>query len=170
MKTLFIVMVIGCSPCLVSAAVPSQQIIHGCLKTESVSNGHYDDISPRNFTVDEDEFRNRTSKTISHRRNTVGIWESMDSEAFGLVYNTTFIPSAKIIKLGSEPPTPFIPFTAKWGEARQGKSRYVCITFNFEGLGQSGSYQNIRGLYLIEVSKRPPKFYYMVGDIRDIKD
>ncbi|MDB5920871.1 MAG: hypothetical protein JWR40_5105 [Massilia sp.] len=55
------------------------------------------------------------------------------------------------------------------GEARFGKKQFLCITFNFAGLGQSGSFQNIRGLYLIEVSK-PPKFYYTVGDMRAIRD
>jgi hypothetical protein len=87
----------------------------------------------------------------------------------GLVYDLSKIPSTKIIKPGSESPAPFTPYTAQWGEARLEKNIYLCITFNFSGIAQSGSFQNIRGLYLTDISK-PPKFYYTAGDIRKIKE
>jgi hypothetical protein len=164
MKTLLLAAIIGCSPCLASAA-PPKQIINSCLKTESVRNAVYTEISPTSFTVEEDDDRKRTSTTLAYQRHTLGIWESTESTDFGLMYNTSSIPVAKIVKVGSEAPSPFTPYTAQWGEARYGKNRYLCITFNFPGLGESGSFQNVRGLYLIDVSKRP-KFFYTVGDIR----
>ena len=30
-----------------------------------------------------------------------------------------------------------------------GKERYLCVSFNFEGLGRSGNFQNVRGGYLL---------------------
>jgi hypothetical protein len=107
--------------------------------------------------------------TLAYKRHVLGIWESTESEEFGLMYGSTSIPVAKIVKLGSGVRAAFTPYTAQWGEARFGKKQFLCITFNFAGLGQSGSFQNIRGLYLIDVSK-PPKFYYTVGGIRAIRD
>lgn len=33
-----------------------------------------------------------------------------------------------------------------------GKERYLCVSFNFEGLGRSGNFQNVRGGYLLSIS------------------
>jgi hypothetical protein len=168
MRTLFFATVIGCSPCLASAA-PSKQVVDSCLKTEAVRGAFYTRISPATFTVDEDDSHKRTSITVAHQRHRLGIWESTESEDFGLVFNTSIIPLAKIIRIGSDAPAAFTPYSVQWGEARDGKKSYLCITFNFPGLGESGSFQNIRGLYVIDVNKSP-KFYYTVGDIRAIRD
>jgi hypothetical protein len=168
MKTLFFGATIACVSCLASAGPPNP-IIHSCLKTESQSNAIYKDIAPATFNVDDASEDKRTSTTLAYRRHIVGIWQNTESENFGLVYDLSKVPLTKIIKLGSESPAPFTPYTAQWGEARLGKNIYLCITFNFSSIGQSGSFQNIRGLYLIDMSK-PPKFYYTAGDIRKIKE
>ena len=73
-----------------------------------------------------------------------------------------------MIKLSGEPPGVFTPYTSQWGGVRNAKQAYLCITINFEGLGQSGSFQNIRGVYLIDLKRRPATIYYLVGDVRTI--
>jgi hypothetical protein len=168
MKIILFAAILGCSPCWASP-VPPQQIIQSCLRTESVGNAAYTDISPTRFSVEEDDDVKRTSTTLAYKRHVLGIWESTESKEFGLKYGTTSIPAAKIVRVGSDVPAAFTPYTAQWGEARFGKKLFLCITFNLAGLGQSGSFQNIRGLYLIDVSK-PPKFYYTVGDLRTSLD
>jgi hypothetical protein len=168
MKTLFFGQAIVCVSCLANAG-PTSQIIHSCLKTKSLGNAIYTDISPANFKVDDASEDKPTSTTLVYQRHTVGIWEATESKNFGLVYDLAKIPSAKIIKLGSESPAPFTAYTALWGEARFGKSIYLCITFNFPGVGESGSFQNVRGLYLIDMNKLP-KFYFVAADIREIRE
>lgn len=167
MKILLFAAMIACSPCLASSA-PPEPIIHSCLKTESSRGAVYTDISPTDFTVEEDDRHKRTATTIVHRGRTLGIWESTESEEFGLVYGTAMIPLAKIIKVGQDAPALFTPYTAQWGAARYKAHRYLCITFNFPGLGESGSFQNRRGLYVID-ARKPPKFYYTVGDVRAVQ-
>jgi hypothetical protein len=76
------------------------------------------------------------------------------------------IPIRRVIQLGKDVPRAFNPYTAQWGEAHHAKNSYLCITFNFEGLGESGSFQNIRGVYLIATKAKRPRFFYAVGDIR----
>jgi hypothetical protein len=169
MRTLFFATIIGCSPCLASSA-PPDKIVQSCLKTESVRGAVYTDIAPASFNVEEDVDRKRTSTTLAYRGHSLGIWESTESADFGLVYNSDTIPLARIVRSGPDAPAPFTPYTAQWGEARDGKTKYLCVTFNFPGLGESGSLQNIRGLYVIEASRKPAQFYYAVGDIRAIKD
>lgn len=158
---------LGCAQCV--AATPSSQAIDACLKTESTRTAHYTEFSATNFNVEEDEDLQLTATTFKHRDQTLGLWETAKPKDFGLVYNTSKVTRNKVVAIGTDSPMPFDPYTAQWGEVRHGRNRYLCITFNFPGLGQSGSFQNVRGLYLIDVGK-PPKFYYTVGDIRAFKN
>lgn len=168
MKILFPAMLfLGCAEC--GAATPSAQAIDACLKTDSVQAAHYTEFSVTNFNVEEDEVLQRTSTTFKRRGQTMGLWESEKPKDFGLVYNTSIVTHKNIIAMGADRPVPFDPYTAQWGEVRHRRNRHLCITFNFPGLGESGSFQNVRGLYMIDVA-RPAKFYYTVGDIRKIKN
>lgn len=155
-------------PALVNAAVP-EQVINSCLKTESIQGVRYIGIATNSFTTEEDEYSKRSTTTVAHGRHKYGLWESTDSDEFGLVYDSTAISATKIERIGSDAPAPFDAYTAQWGEARYGKRSYLCITFNFQGLGQSGSFQNIRGTYTID-SRKSPKFYFAMGDIRKLKN
>jgi hypothetical protein len=167
MRIFLLAAMIACSPCLASSA-PPEPIVDTCLKTVSVHCASYTDIAPTGFTVEEDDSHKRTATTLVHRGWTLGIWESTEPEEFDLVYNTAMIPLAKIKKVGPDAPAPFAPYTAQWGAAHYATHRYLCITFNVPGLGESSSFQNRRGLYLID-ARKPPKFYYTVGDIRAVQ-
>ena len=169
MKTqLLVAAVCCCTPCFASAAVP-EQIIYSCLKTQSTRDVHYVDLSPTNFSVEEDKDTKRNATTVVHRRHKYGIWESTDSDNFGLMFDSASIPVARVKQVGPIAPAPFVPYTALWGEARYRKHLYLCITFNFEGLGKSGSFQNVRGTYAVDLGK-PTQFYFAAGDIRTIKN
>jgi hypothetical protein len=168
MKALLVALMILVSIGRVDAS-PSKQITDSCLKTYTISNStKYADLRPENFYVEEDLDRNIVSKTILHRNQSFGIWEATSSEKFGLILSGREVPAREVIILSGEPPSIFTPYTARWGEVRNAKESFLCITFNFEGLGQSGSFQNIRGVYLIELNRRPATIYYLVGDVRKI--
>jgi hypothetical protein len=150
-------------------ASPSKKITDSCLSTDpSSTEVSYVDLSPSSFYVEEDKVRKIESKTMRHRNQSFGIWEKPGSSRFGLVVAGRQVRVAEVIKLGGAAPSSFTPYTAQWGEARDAKEAYLCITFNFEGLGQSGSFQNIRGLYLVDLTHRPAAIYYLVGDIRKL--
>lgn len=150
-----------------SSAAPTTQLIQSCLNMEPAAKGvHYVDINPDSFNEEDDETGKTTSTTIIFHNKAVGMWKTADPKVFGLVYGHRKIPVNRVIKLGDDVPRAFNPYTAQWGEVRDARSSYVCITFNFEGLGESGSFQNIHGLYLIEANSTKPKIYYAVGDIR----
>jgi hypothetical protein len=46
---------------------------------------------------------------------------------------------------------------------------YLCVTCNFDGMGESGACQNIGGLYLIDRSARPFKACYTAANIGNIE-
>ena len=150
-------------------AAPSKKITDSCLATEpSSTDTSYVDLSPSNFYVEEDAVRKIESKTMRHGNQSFGIWEKPGSPLFGLIAGGREVPVAKVIKLGEAAPSNFTPYTAHWGEVRDAKDAYLCITFNFEGLGQSGSFQMIRGIYLFDLTHRPAAIYYLVGDVRTL--
>lgn len=148
-----------------SWAKPTPQIIQSCLRTESVNGARYIEINPGSFNEEDDEASKTISTTITVRGKEFGIWKATDSNRFGLFDAGRKIPIKRVVPLGRHVPSPFNPYTAQWGEARDARNAYLCVTFNFEGLGESGSFQNVRGLYLLEMNRARSRIYYAVGDV-----
>jgi hypothetical protein len=168
MKALFVAFIILVSAGPVDAS-PSKQITDSCLKTETIpGDTTYKDLSPSSFYVEEDSDRNIVSKTILHRNQYFGMWERTSSDEFGLVLNDREVPVAEVKTLNGKPPTIFVPYTSWWGEVRNAKEAYLCITFNFGGFGESGSFQNVRGVYIFDLNRQPASIYYLVGDVRTL--
>lgn len=170
MKTLYATFIFMMYVDAVDAA-PNKQITDSCLSAEPRSTAiTYVHLSPSNFYVEEDPDRKIESKTILHRNQSFGIWEKSGSSLFGLIADGREVHVAKVIKLGKAAPSSFTPYTAQWAEVGYAKEAYLCITFNFDGLGQSGSFQNIRGMYLFDLTHRPAGVYYLVGDVRALQN
>lgn len=60
-------------------------------------------------------------------------------------------------------PPEFTPSLATWSILSDIHDKYLCISFNFDGIGRSGDYQNIRGGYLLDLNSR--KLIYAVRNI-----
>jgi hypothetical protein len=61
-------------------------------------------------------------------------------------------------------PGEFDPALAQWSIATEGAQQYFCVSFNFDGLGRSGSFQNVLGGYLLNT--RTKEMYFVVRDVR----
>lgn len=148
-------------------AAPTEEVIQACLTTEEVPGKvRYRDLNFEDLTIEDHQGRALTVTTVQIGTKAIGKYEYSASKSFGIVYGNTKIPASKIKPLTSARPEAFQVELAVFGEATRSRSRFLCITFNFEGLGQSGTFQNVRGLYLIETSAKPVRVYYTVGDIR----
>lgn len=152
-----------------SSALLPAEVVNACLKTESTNRVKYSDISPSIFSVEQDSDAQLESTVIIYRRERFGVWESSKNSSFGIQYNDYRIKLSEIVRIGNDGPISFTPYTAQWGVAKYGVKNFFCITFNFPGVGQSGTFQNIRGLYIIDRQKIP-KFYYTTGDIRKLSN
>jgi hypothetical protein len=168
MKVLYCIFLL--SLCGLATAAPSLAVINSCLRIESKGGVKYTDIAPHTFNEEYDEALKMTSTTFKHRQSKVGMWEIADNNAFGLIYRGKNVATSEVVALSDKLPSIFNPYTAQWGEAHEGRHSFVCITFNFEGLGESGSYQNIRALYLIDIIRKPARYYYIVGDVRHLRE
>jgi hypothetical protein len=103
--------------------------------------------------------------TIRVGKEKIGTWERAAARQSGLVYNGRHVALDNVNRLSSELPEPFDPYRALWGIVRSGATSYFCITFNFGALGHSGSFQNVRGVYLFERQARRFRPFYTVGRV-----
>lgn len=166
MKILFAVLLLSV-PAAQAVARPSPAVVDACLRTESVlPKVRYNSITADAFQVTEDEDEGKVDITLQYGPDTVGIWEVKKVKLFGLVFNGKETPLTRVTRLDKrQSPVAFNPYEAMWGEVREGNKSYICATFNFDGLGKSGSFQNVRGLYLIDRHIRPGDTFYTLGNI-----
>ena len=152
-------------------AKPSTAVVDACVRTESTARHvRYTPIETGAFHVTEDGEAGKTDTTLRHGKDTIGTWEVQKPPAFGLLFNGKETSLAHVIRLDrSQAPVPFSPYLAMWGIVRDGQTSYVCITFNFDGLGRSGTFQNVRGLYLIERKTTSRNIFYAIGNISGSK-
>ena len=149
-------------------AKPTTEAIEACVKGESVgATASYTEIVVHEYNDAEDNESDKTVTTFKYGKESIGIWQSAKPQRFGLTYNQKEVELDLITRLSSEKPVPFDPYRAVWATIRSGPKSYVCIAFNFDGLGQSGTFQTVRGVYLFE--RKAPSFrpYYTVGRVTD---
>ena len=152
---------------MLAAAKPSPAVVDACLRTGNESpTVRYTAIPTNAFQLTEDAEAGKTHTNLRYGSDTFGTWAGKKSTAFGLVFNGKETPLAGVIRLDKrQAPAIFNPYEALWGEAREGGKSYLCATFTFDGLGKNGSFQNVRGLYLIERCARANATYYAMGNI-----
>ena len=160
----------------VQAKAPSQQLIDSCLSTDSTSKtvryAHTQNFFVKEIKeVDDDNIAaEKLSTVVEIGTDTFGVWTSKAPKRHGLVYNDREISLHRVIRLDNRnAPVELNLYKSIYGVAREGSSSYLCVTFNLEGLGESGSYQSIRGVYLIDRTPRHFHAYYAAGNIRKIK-
>ncbi|MFC7652742.1 hypothetical protein ACFQT4_11120 [Pseudoduganella danionis] len=92
------------------------------------------------------------------------------AQAAALVYSKKIyhLSAARPIPSSLEIPHHFSPALATWDRIREGETSYLCVGFNFDGLGHSGSMQNLRGGFLLQLGSNNTKLYYIEGDVRRI--
>ena len=120
--------------------------------------------------VDADTGITTISTTILHGRERVGIEETRPGQSYRLLYDGKARKLDDVTRLNRRhAPADFVATKAMYGIVRAGRDSYFCITFNFDGLGSSGSYQFIRAAYLIDRNAPGLKAYYTAADIRTLR-
>jgi hypothetical protein len=159
---LLLLLAAAAAPCV--AGQPSQEVTKTCVSAESTSaRVKYTEIPVREIAETEDEDTKRTEITVHSGKDEFGVWQSESPDSFGLVYNGKEIPLSSVARLSAEQPARFNPYLARWALIAEGNQSYLCITFNFDGLGRSGSFQTVRGVYLIDRADRLFRPFYTIG-------
>lgn len=153
----------------VQAGMPSKLAILSCLAAQAVSSP----VKWRPIATDkiysEDDYKDGFNATyfIILNGKPVGYAERGENKA--ILYGDEIFPVARARMLpGFEVrPTELNPHMAEWATVTDGTGSYLCISFPFGDLGQSGSFQRNRSAYLVAIghSKGPRVLYAAAGNI-----
>jgi len=149
------------------AVPPSESLIKSCLQAQSVGRS----ISIRNINVgevfQEDDYSDGFNVTyiFKYKGSDIGCAESSLDQA--LMYRRRLYRLSKSIPVGNNrgvKPAAFNPMLAQWSLVNDGGQRYLCVSFNFDGLGRSGSFQRVHGGYLLNQNTKG--LYFFVHDVK----
>lgn len=154
-----------------ASATPTAATVEACMTTRSIPGKvRYTEWTPAEFARADEKDGSRKEVLRIHGDELVGLWSDATAKTWGLSYNERDILQQHIVRLDrKQAPYEFEPYKALWGELKAGSKKYICITFNFDGIGRSGKFQDIRGIYLIDRNKGSPqgspRVYYTAGNI-----
>ncbi|TDG06241.1 hypothetical protein E1N52_22040 [Paraburkholderia guartelaensis] len=151
------------------AAAPSDALIYSCMSASSVSPLVHVKPIPTNESIDEDDYKPGYKATFfQYKGKDIGYARSAASNALiydGILYQTS---AATRLLGGNVKPVEVNPNLAMWLLANEGKDQFLCVSDTLDGLGRSGSYQNVRYAYLLSLSS-PRRLYFALDDIRHYK-
>ncbi|HDR9484929.1 TPA: hypothetical protein QDC20_005596 [Burkholderia aenigmatica] len=162
MKKICLAVVVMAAYSIGWAASPGESLVKSCLLAQSVSQSVAIEGINTHEVSQEDAYAAgyNASYLVKHDRVDVGYAEGKSTQA--LIYSGKLyrLPTAMPIgNNGGIKPAAFNPALAEWSIAREGRQRYLCVSFNFDGLGRSGSFQNVRGGYLLDSVSRVLYFF-----------
>ena len=74
-----------------------------------------------------------------------------------------------MISTPNRTPAEFSPALASWSKVKNAGGTFLCVNFNFDGLGHSGSFQKFKGAYLLGMGRGKDKLYYIEGNTEEIR-
>ncbi|WCM21158.1 hypothetical protein NDK50_06805 [Paraburkholderia bryophila] len=166
MKSVFAAMIMVASS-IGWATSPSENLIKSCLQARAVAPS----VTIQNINVSEvfqeDDYAEGFNAGYLFKYKGVDIGYAERKSENALIYSGKIYQLSSSIPIGNNgevKPTSFNPTLAQWSVIKEGKHHYFCVGFNFDGLGQSGSFQNVHGGYLLNLKNRD--LYFAVRDIR----
>ena len=163
MKRLCLLLLSGLIAVNVHAKTPSKMVILSCLAAQAMSPS----VKWRPIATDkiysEEDYKDGFDATyyVIFGGKQVGYAEREDEKA--IIYGGQIFPiaQARMLPGFDERPTELNPFSADWATLADKSGSYLCVSFPFGDIGQSGRFQKYRSAYLIPVGrgKRQPILY-----------
>ena len=146
------------------AATPSEEVIQSCLGAHAATAKVTYRALPSQEVFSQDDYKLGYDAPyyIQVGGQDIGYAEGENKQA--LIYFGKLYPLASSIDESQHGigPTSFNPYLAEWGTVSDARHRYLCVSFNFDGLGRSGQYQSVRAGYLLDIRTRARKLYFVV--------
>lgn len=150
------------------AAPPSENMVKSCLLAHAATPSVTIRSLDTNDIATADNYANGFDALylFEYRGTDAGYAESKADQA--LVYAGKIYRLSRSIPVGDShgiPPGAFNAALAQWGIAKERQQSYFCVSFNFDGIGRSGRFQNVRGGYLLDEKTR-----YLYFAVRNTKN
>ncbi|GFZ95950.1 hypothetical protein GCM10011408_15330 [Dyella caseinilytica] len=154
----------------VSAAPPSELLVRSCLQDKSASPSIVVSDLDTSAIIEENDYSDGFNAPyfFKYKGGDVGYAESKHAKA--IIFKGKLYRLSSAILLGDNHGSErdaFTPSLADWSMVEEGGQEYLCVSFNFDGLGQSGDFQYVHGGYLLNT--RTQELYYSVRYIRPYK-
>lgn len=151
------------------AAQPSRAAIFSCMSGYSVSPKVTLVEFPTNEINVEDDYKSGYHATFYIKVDGKDIGYAEKNDQYGIIYADDIYPvnGAKRLLNTKLQASDFNPSLASWSKITDATSQYLCVSFNFDGIGRSGSFQKVRGAYLlsIETAQHSRKLFFAVANI-----
>lgn len=152
------------------AMPPSRSVRESCVLDHSNSSSVHLDRFPTDIFYEQENYADGYDATYLFLDGDKEIGYAENAQTNALIY------SGRIYQLAYATPTPsslkiaaeFSPALAAWSKITAAQQSYICVSFNFDGLGHSGTFQNFRGAFLLDINVSKPQLYYAEGDVRKI--
>jgi len=160
-------------PALVQAQMP-EPVVNSCISLESESKSVlYQELEDAG-SLSDDVIPGYSVLIHRNDGHDYGYAASKRNSQDLLVVGRKKLPILSAKRVGREPPQRFDPTKAVYAIVDHAARRYFCVASNLEGLGRSGSFQNVRAVYVVPLTFFRGKpgaraLYYAVRDVREIK-
>lgn len=166
MKRILFAITIMASFDIAYATPPDENLIKSCLLAQTTTPSISIQILNSEEVTQENDYEDGFNAIymFKHQGADVGYAEGKANQA--LIYSGKLYRLSRAVTLGDNhgiKPSAFDPTLAQWSIAGRGGQQYFCVSFNFDGLGQSGSFQKVRGGYLLNTKSK--NLYFFVRDI-----
>ncbi|GJI96077.1 hypothetical protein RugamoR57_27950 [Duganella caerulea] len=151
------------------AAEPSRAAILSCLSARAVSSSVTWKALPTAEINSQDDYQDGFNATYYLVAQGKEIGYAEKGAAKGILFDHKIYPMemARALPGFEVRPTELNPYIAEWGTVKDASGRFMCVSFPFGTLGQSGSFQQNRSAYLVALtaSKKARILYSATGHI-----
>ncbi|MBP1205234.1 hypothetical protein JOD97_003276 [Duganella sp. 1411] len=153
MKHICLLLVTGALALDGHARMPSKVATVSCLAAQAMSSSvKWQPISTAEI-YSEDDYKDGFNATyfIILNGKQVGYAERGEDKAILYGDEIFLVARARMLPGFDVRPTELNPFLADWATVTDGSGSYLCVSFPFGDLGQSGSFQKNRSAYLMAI-------------------
>ncbi|MYM94928.1 hypothetical protein [Duganella vulcania] len=136
------------------AAEPSSAAILSCLSARAVSSSVTWKALPTKEINSQDDYQDGFNATYYFVAQGKEVGYAEKGVAKGILFDHKIYPleSARALAGFEARPTELNPYIAEWGTVKDASGKFMCVSFPFGALGQSGSFQQNRSAYLIALT------------------
>lgn len=152
-----------------SAAEPSKAAVLSCLSASDVSPSAKWKALPTGEINSQDNYQDGYNAVYYLVVEGKDIGYAEKGPVAGILFDRKIYPvdSARVLPGFTARPTELNPYAAEWGTVTDSKGEYICVSFPYGVLGQSGSFQKNRSAYLLSLTgpKKARILYFATGNI-----
>jgi hypothetical protein len=152
------------------AKLPPNPVVESCLAFSPASSRVTLDEFSGPEMISDDATRGYSTFAYKYEGERVGYSSSTKKSTDLIFLGNKSSPISKAKSIDGVRPEKLEPAKADFGIVRYSSNDYLCVSSNFDGIGRSGSFQNVRMAYILPIwkglGKTPSELYFSVRDIR----